>query len=502
MTNFCRNAVLLVASFAATLPSLEASKVSSSVKVHLPKKLGGSYDHREALFGIPPYGGTIQQNVQYTGTDFDLCTPFITPPHWKSPFILMVDRGGCTFVQKVRNGQHAGAVAVIIADNVCQCKHEDLCTPDPNTQCEKHEPIMADDGSGYDITIPSVLMFKQDADPIKSALIKKTNVMLELSWTLPNPDDHVEWDLWTSPADYASSQFKNEFREAALALASHASFTPHMYVYDGIEAKCRTAKGDNLCTTMCTNGGRYCSTDPDGDFDSELTGVDVVHESARRLCIWENFGDDGVGLEWWDYVRGFSKECDDDENFNNDQCVKKVMEDVGIDFDRIEECIFQHGALESDEENDLMQKQLDDKKEQGIVIMPVAYVNGVVVRGALEFATIFKAICAGFAAGTAPYICNECANCENEKQCVTNGKCSTKASNTVSNNTFMGSLGGVTIFFAVIGAALYYRQQMQMRDQVRGILKEYMPVEKSGLTSVEVNTAIEQDEDDFENRMT
>ena len=65
--------------------------------------------------------------------------------------------------------------------------------------------------------------------------------------------------------------------------------------------------------------------------------------------------------------------------------VKKVMEDVGIDFDRIEECIFQHGALESDEENDLMQKQLDDKKEQGIVIMPVAYVNGVVVRGALEF---------------------------------------------------------------------------------------------------------------------
>ena len=190
----------------------------------------------------------------------------------------MVDRGGCTFVQKVRNGQHAGAVAVIIADNVCQCKYEDLCTPDPNTQCEKHEPIMADDGSGYNITIPSVLMFKQDADPIKSALMKKTNVMLELSWTLPNPDDHVEWDLWTSPADYVSSQFKNEFREAALALASHASFTPHMYVYDGIEAKCRTNEGDNLCTTMCTNGGRYCSTDLDGDFDSELTNIDVVQQ--------------------------------------------------------------------------------------------------------------------------------------------------------------------------------------------------------------------------------
>ena len=62
--------------------------------------------------------------------------------------------------------------------------------------------------------------------------------------------------------------------------------------------------GQVQCTTMCTNGGRYCSTDLDRDFNSELTGVDVVHESARRLCIWENFGDDGVGLEWWDYVRG------------------------------------------------------------------------------------------------------------------------------------------------------------------------------------------------------
>merc|ERR1712038_2088259 len=97
---------------------------------------------------------------------------------------------------------------------------------------------------------------------------------------------------------------------------------------------------------------------------------------------------------------------------------------------------------------------------------PVAYVNGVVVRGALEFATIFKAICAGFASGTAPYICNECANCEDEKMCVEIGKCSTKASNTVSTNTFVGSLGGVAIFFSVIGAALFYRQQMKMRDEV------------------------------------
>jgi uncharacterized Fe-S cluster protein YjdI len=84
----------------------------------------------------------------------------------------MVDRGGCTFVQKVRNAQHSGAAAVVIADNTCLCKFEKICTSGQGEVCEKREPIMADDGSGDDITIPSMLLFKQDADPIKSALLK------------------------------------------------------------------------------------------------------------------------------------------------------------------------------------------------------------------------------------------------------------------------------------------------------------------------------------------
>jgi hypothetical protein len=72
------------------------------------------YDHREALFGVPPYGGSIAQNVYYA--DSDLCDPNVDTSKgypareknskgkmeaWPSPYILMVDRGGCTFVKKV-----------------------------------------------------------------------------------------------------------------------------------------------------------------------------------------------------------------------------------------------------------------------------------------------------------------------------------------------------------------------------------------------------------------
>ena len=64
---------------------------------------------------MPPYGGSIAQTVYYTGSDLcDVVDPTTGYPKrdnddngkmlpWISPFILMVDRGGCTFVKKVRN---------------------------------------------------------------------------------------------------------------------------------------------------------------------------------------------------------------------------------------------------------------------------------------------------------------------------------------------------------------------------------------------------------------
>jgi hypothetical protein len=184
---------------------------SSSSSIQIPHKLFKDlgYDHREALFGMPPYGGSIAQNVFYA--DSDLCDPTVDTSKgfptrdidpktkkqapWPSPYILMVDRGGCTFVQKVRirfgrtrsvdinfhclrnfnrkkaifhccglhlifsfsllllfyslqvrNAQRSGAAGVLIADNTCLC-NDDACTAaNPGTTCEMQEPIMADDG--------------------------------------------------------------------------------------------------------------------------------------------------------------------------------------------------------------------------------------------------------------------------------------------------------------------------------------------------------------------
>merc|ERR1719246_284492 len=133
--------------------------ISSRLQVHIPQTLMrlDGYEHREALFGIPPYGGKITQLVYYADDGSGKMMP------WPSPYILMVDRGTCTFVTKVRNAQRNGAAGVIIADNSCLCSATE-CKSEPGVSCEQREPIMADDGSGRDISIPAFLMFKQDSD--------------------------------------------------------------------------------------------------------------------------------------------------------------------------------------------------------------------------------------------------------------------------------------------------------------------------------------------------
>jgi hypothetical protein len=64
---------------------------------------------------------------------------------------MLVKRGKCTFVQKVRNVQRKGGILAIVLDNVEEA-------------FDLHNIIMRDDGTGADIKIPSVLIKKEDAD--------------------------------------------------------------------------------------------------------------------------------------------------------------------------------------------------------------------------------------------------------------------------------------------------------------------------------------------------
>jgi len=502
MTLFNHGLVALVAT--SLTHSVLGGVVSSKLQVHIPNSLSKTdgYEHREALFGIPPYGGSIQQSVIYA--DDELCDPSKLNTHggypergkdadgkmkpWPSPYILFIDRGGCSFVKKVRNAQRTGAAGVIIADINCICAEEGkdpVCVPAPGEICESTEPIMADDGSGSDITIPSFLMFKQDADPIRKELKENHMVRIEMGWSLPNPDARVEYELWTTPTDKISRDFQHQFKAAAAALGNHAYFTPHMYVYDGQKAGCEVIDGVSLCQSLCTNNGKYCATDPDNDLSKGISGADVVKESLRRECIWKIYGvEDGIGEQWWEYVSQFMHRCDRESYFTNEDCVKDVMSKSNVDFNRVQKCMSDSGGLEGDVVNTILQSILAEKEASGVVILPATYVNNAALRGALEFATVFKAICAGYMKGSEPEVCLKCAHCGiDEYECVLKGECP-GSKGSVSVQLFAISLGVVVVLFGCIGLVQWQRSQRQMREQVRGIVAEYMPLDHSKAESI------------------
>ena len=87
----------------------------------LPNIVGSRYG--TAAFGppIPPAGitGSVVVAQDGVGVSTDACEP-LTPASALavSGGIALVDRGTCTFVVKVKNAQDAGAIAVLVADNV------------------------------------------------------------------------------------------------------------------------------------------------------------------------------------------------------------------------------------------------------------------------------------------------------------------------------------------------------------------------------------------------
>jgi hypothetical protein len=76
---------------------------------------------------------------------------------------MVADRGGCTFVQKVRNMEDAGVAVAIIVDN---------------TEEAVSDIMMSDDGNGDGIRIPSLLITHEDGMKLMKFL--RTATELEL----------------------------------------------------------------------------------------------------------------------------------------------------------------------------------------------------------------------------------------------------------------------------------------------------------------------------------
>ncbi|HYJ89224.1 MAG TPA: PA domain-containing protein [Pyrinomonadaceae bacterium] len=148
------------------------------LKVNSPPAIAGNYEIGTADFGAPLSSPGVTANViQATdpvegpgNTSTDGCSPFNNAGAISGK-IALIDRGICTFVSKVLNAQNAGAIGVIIVNNV------DAATP----------PGLG--GSDPSITIPTVSITKPNGDLIKAQLASGVNATLVLDGSVPSGVD-------------------------------------------------------------------------------------------------------------------------------------------------------------------------------------------------------------------------------------------------------------------------------------------------------------------------
>jgi hypothetical protein len=457
----------------AYFPTNQSSHVNFPIPAHLYTNHTEGYRHEFAHFGHfqSVAHGSMAQNLYYI--DSPLCRlgfnksnahPKLhidpTTGSFKHvPFFLMVNRGGgCTFVTKARNAQMNGAAGVVIADNTCLCSDADCVKEqDAADTCETREPIMADDGSGGDVTIPALLLYKKDADKIKKTLKGNEPVLAMLGWQEPKTTEFISYSMWMNPLSNQTRDIVKAFSPIAIELGQKALFHPHYMILDGAISNC-VGGNHAACGDMCTNYGRYCFA------SHHIPGAVVVAETLRRICIWKHYGHgrtdgsgtDGIGVEWWNYVTFFDEHCASAEYFADPACLKDAYAHARIQGEDMDICMSDSGSLAQDMANSLLDAELHSQVENGIHFTPTIRVHGHTLNWPTpSAASMLEKICTGFAVGSEPDLCIRCAAATDVVACATNEENKHESNNNKKSSTknkkrhhilpwflFMGMLGG------------------------------------------------------------
>lgn len=129
---------------------------------------GNSINYVMSRFGEIPYNKKVIAPL-YMGNPWDACAPIQVdenPEELAFAPAVLIQNGNCSFVTKIRNAQHFGAILAIVYED-----KENLTEKD-----------MVDDGHGYDIEIPSILISKLDGHELKKFIDKDNNVIIVMNF--------------------------------------------------------------------------------------------------------------------------------------------------------------------------------------------------------------------------------------------------------------------------------------------------------------------------------
>ena len=95
--------------------------------------------------------------------------------------------------------------------------------------------IMSDDGTGSGIRIPAMIIGRRDGEEFKNFINfgddSVNDAIIQVQFSLINPENHVNYELWYSASDDRALDFIRDFEEFHLSLGDSVTFTPRIVTW-------------------------------------------------------------------------------------------------------------------------------------------------------------------------------------------------------------------------------------------------------------------------------
>lgn len=441
----------------------------SQISIKAPLDIVKIYNYKNiniinSLYGFIPYGqmssvkimnnnSTYSENEFFYGCSDDYDFIDKKSVDEKLPSGLIVDRGECTFVNKTRNAQNAGADLLIIIDDIDEKKNDSI--------------VLVDDGTASDIVIPTVMISKKDGQKIKdylkdsSSSVNKNNNLNELNNKLKHiiidinfeitKLQKVDFELFVSSEEIEVYNLIKELKHYMPYMSDHVNFNVHYVSY-----KSDLSNTNNTPIDNCFGSGSYCNwgiikVDEYYDNDAKelvddvfyIDGRKILSENIRQKCIYDisynykksnnNMFDSKDSLEsqkypgeiYFNYMDKYYSEClkgpfETIFYSNNDKsdidysnliysrtCSAYVLLNITSNYEDYEKCYKNSFTSLNDKEvhyeeinepilkNKLLENGSYIQTKYNIQLIPSVSINKKELYGSLQAYNVIEAICAG-----------------------------------------------------------------------------------------------------------
>ncbi|KAL7567369.1 hypothetical protein ACA910_010264 [Epithemia clementina (nom. ined.)] len=139
-------------------------------------------------------------------------------------------------------------------------------------------------------------------------------------------------------------------------------------------------------------------------FSLPVSGAANVQESLRQQCTWSRDEKKSEGVPgrslWWNYAKEFYDTCFATQLFDDQDCIDRVFQKVGISRHDIDQYMSDSGGLTPssktqrlDAINDTLEAELTLLKDHSIYAMPTIHNDQTLYVGRMTAISIVHAVC-------------------------------------------------------------------------------------------------------------